>query len=71
MATMRGTESGILVHAAGATTFDGTWQLSTWGWNSNRATRTGGPDDEDDEAELVRKLMPIVAIIVMLAVVFG
>lgn len=68
---MLGKQTGLLIHPAGATTFDGPWQLSTWSWRDNRSTRTGGPDDEDDEAALVRKLMPIVAIIIMLAVVFG
>lgn len=66
--TMRGTPNGNLMHAAGAATWDGPWQLSVW---SPKNTRTGGPDDDDDEAALVRKLMPIVAIIIMLAVIFG
>ncbi|MEP6654686.1 MAG: hypothetical protein ABJA82_15090 [Myxococcales bacterium] len=64
---MRGTPNGILMNA-GAATLDGPWQLSVW---SRKNTRTGGPDDEDDEAALVRKLMPIVAILIMLAVIFG
>jgi hypothetical protein len=36
------------------------------------APRTGGPEDpEEDENELLRRLMPIVAAIIVLAALFG
>lgn len=33
--------------------------------------RTGGPDNDDDEEALVRKLMPIMAAVITLALVFS
>jgi hypothetical protein len=63
---------GFLIHAAGAITWDAAWHPAARGWNPRASIQTGGPDDDDDrEAALVRKLVPIVAIIILIAVVFG
>jgi hypothetical protein len=62
---------GIQIHAAGTLTWDGPWQpaarsLDRW------SIQTGGPDDDDDdESALIRKLVPLVAILVLLSVAFG
>jgi hypothetical protein len=34
-----------------------------------KATRTGGPDDDEDDE--LRRLMPILAMVIVVAVVFG
>jgi hypothetical protein len=62
---------GVLMHPAGTMTWDGVWRQPNRQSSTRPSTRTGGPNDDDDEAALVRKLMPIVAIIIVLAVVFG
>lgn len=38
---------------------------------SRQRTSTGGPNDDDDENERLKKLMPILAVVIVLAVVFG
>lgn len=41
-------------------------------WTHRLATRTGGPDDDGgDEDEQLRRLMPILAAVIAIAVVFG
>lgn len=55
---------------AGATALSGPWQLIQQ--RTRAATRTGGPDDDDDDEDaLLRKLMPILAGVIVIAVVFG
>lgn len=57
-------------NAAVAPAMQGAWWLAAKPTETRSATRTGGPDDDDDDDEL-RWLMPILAVVVVLAVVFG
>ena len=44
---------------------------NTFTFKARTAMRTGGPDNDDDEEALVRKLMPIMAAVITLALVFS
>jgi hypothetical protein len=56
------------MNGAGARAIPASWTMML---DRRPATRTGGPDDDDDEAAMVRKLMPIVAVLVIVSALFG
>ena len=49
----------------------GAWWFPVKPMESKTATRTGGPDDDDGDDNELRWLMPLLAVVVTLAVVFG
>ena len=49
----------------------GAWWLPVKPMESKTATRTGGPDDDDGDDNELRWLMPLLALVVTIAVVFG
>jgi hypothetical protein len=52
---------------AGAIALDA--NLATFGARQRHSTRTGGPDDDEDDQ--LRRLMPILASVIAIAVIFG
>ena len=56
------------LYGAGTLTIDSPFA----GVHRGARTRTGGPqNDDDDEADSLRKLMPVLAVVIILANVFG
>jgi hypothetical protein len=43
--------------------------LAAFGLRARQSTRTGGPDDDEDDQ--LRRLMPILASVIAIAVIFG
>jgi hypothetical protein len=70
MGVMRRGHFEIRLHATGAITWDGPWQLAAGSLDRWSTIKTGGPDD-DDESALVWKLVALDTILVLLAVAFG